>query len=83
MGMRRWSRRPGEKAEDVLNKTNAELWGVDAARLEANDRQVLAEKRLMMFEETTHGADGSASEWLSLNSRCPGRTARAWWRESR
>jgi diguanylate cyclase (GGDEF)-like protein/PAS domain S-box-containing protein len=60
----------GLKAEEMLNKTNQELWGEDGRQMSENDRQVLAEKRMIVFEEKTHEKD--ERHWMSLKFPVPG-----------
>lgn len=52
--------------EDVLGKSSEVIWKDSAALLREHDQQVLAENRLMTFEEPIAAADGQVSTWLSF-----------------
>lgn len=55
----------------MLNKTDAELWSADLARVyERHDAAVLAAGELQVSEEETSNPDGSTSVWRSYKFPC-------------
>lgn len=62
-------------AEDLLNKTDAELWPAElAATYRKHDLEVFRSGRLQMSDEHTYNPDGSTSVWRSFKFPCPGST---------
>ena len=85
-GNEAWAAQFGKPLEDVIGKTDRELWPPDtAAGFQASDRQVLETGQPLEATVTGLAIDGTTHWWTTLKFviEQPGPAARRWWAASR